>query len=227
MPLPRPATRQDRRTAEGTAFGMITEIDDYFAEGCGRCDRFATPGCSTRAWAYGLRALRRICQDEGLAETVKWGHPCYVHAGRNIAIIGAFRSDFRLSVFNSGPMHDPAGMLECQGPNNQHPDMIRFTDSATVSTILGTIRAYLEETTGYAEAGLRPSKDGRPLDRPDELTDALDAGPVLAEAFQALSAGRQRSNVVNLSSAEKAETRRSRIATFRSRILAGKDAKER
>ena len=64
---------------------MITDPGDYFAKGCGRCDRFATPECSTRRWAAGLAALRRICLEAGLTETAKWGHPCYMHAGRNIA----------------------------------------------------------------------------------------------------------------------------------------------
>ena len=68
---------------------MITDIEDYFTRGCGRCERFATPDCSTRQWESGLNALRRICLEAGLAEAVKWGHPCYLHRERNIAIIGA------------------------------------------------------------------------------------------------------------------------------------------
>ena len=63
---------------------MITDIEDFFSLGCGRCSRFATADCSTRQWADGLLALRRICLDLGLVEAVKWGHPCYLHAGRNI-----------------------------------------------------------------------------------------------------------------------------------------------
>jgi uncharacterized protein YdeI (YjbR/CyaY-like superfamily) len=78
---------------------MITDIKDYFSKGCGRCDRFATPDCSTQKWNSGLKELRRICLDVGLVEVVKWGHPCYVHGDRNIAIIGAHRAEFRLSFF--------------------------------------------------------------------------------------------------------------------------------
>jgi len=63
---------------------MITEIEDFFTLGCGRCVRFATADCSTRQWDAGLQALRRLCLDLQLEETVKWGHPCYMHAGRNI-----------------------------------------------------------------------------------------------------------------------------------------------
>ena len=88
---------------------MITDIEDYFSKGCGRCARFATPDCSTRKWAAGLGALRQICLEAGLVETVKWGHPCYMHADRNIALFGAFRGDFRLTFFNAALLNDPEG----------------------------------------------------------------------------------------------------------------------
>ena len=32
---------------------MITEIEDFFTLGCGRCERFATTDCSTRIWSAG------------------------------------------------------------------------------------------------------------------------------------------------------------------------------
>jgi uncharacterized protein YdeI (YjbR/CyaY-like superfamily) len=65
------------------------------------------------------------------------------------------------------------------------------------------------------------------IELPVELAEALDADCELAEAFHALTPGRQRSYVINLSSAKKTETRISRIAAFRSRIMAGKGALER
>ncbi len=63
---------------------MITDPDVFFDKGCGRCDRFATPDCSTRLWLPGLLTLRRICRGAGLVEVAKWGHPCYMHADRNV-----------------------------------------------------------------------------------------------------------------------------------------------
>ena len=50
-----------------------------------------------------------------------------MHAQRNIVIIGAVHGNFRLSFFNAALMKDPEGVLEKQGPNTRHPDMIRFT----------------------------------------------------------------------------------------------------
>lgn len=206
---------------------MITEIEDYFSVGCGRCERFATADCSTRKWADGLLALRRICVAAGLVETVKWAHPCYMHRDRNIAIIGALRTDFRLSFFNAALMKDPKGVLERQGPNTKHPDMIRFTDNAQVAAMEDVIRSYLKEAMGYADSGVKPPKDAIEIELPLEMAEALNADPVLAEAFHSLTPGRQRSYVINLNSAKKPETRMSRIVAFRDRILAGKGALER
>ena len=206
---------------------MITEIEDYFSVGCGRCERFATADCSTRKWADGLLALRRICVAAELVETVKWAHPCYMHMDRNIAIIGALRTDFRLSFFNAALMKDPKGVLERQGPNTKHPDMIRFTDNAQVLAMEQVVRSYLNEAMGYADSGVKPPKDAIEVELPLELTEALNADPVLAEAFHSLTPGRQRSYVINLNSAKKPQTRMSRIVAFRDRILAGKGALER
>ncbi len=206
---------------------MITDIEDYFLQGCGRCERFATPDCSTQQWERGLLGLRQICRDAGLVETVKWAHPCYMHADRNIAILGAFRGDFRISFFDAALMKDPDGVLEKQGPNTRHPDMIRFTDNAQVEVLGPVIAAYLEEAKGYAAAGIRPPKEQVKIELPDELVEALHADPELGDAFANLTPGRQKSYVINLNSAKKPATRMSRIAKFRDKILAGKGATER
>lgn len=206
---------------------MITDIEDYFTKGCGRCERFAGPDCSTRQWSQGLGDLRRICTDAGLVEMVKWGHPCYMHQGRNIVIFGAFRGDFRLTFFNAALMKDPEGVLEKQGANTQHADMIRFVDSADVTRMEDVIRSYLTEAMGYAEAGIKPPRDTSELELQDELVDALDSDPELAEAFWGLTPGRQKSYVIHLSSTKNPETRMARIEKFRSKIIAGKGAMER
>jgi uncharacterized protein YdeI (YjbR/CyaY-like superfamily) len=206
---------------------MITEIEDYFTMGCGRCDKFGTPECVTRGWLDGLTALRRICRDMGLTETVKWGHPCYMHAGRNIVLIGALRGNFRMSFFKAALMKDPAGILERQGPNTQNPDVIRFDRNEQVAELEPVLRTYLAEAMSYAEAGIVPERKTAEFDLPDELAEALDADPELAEGFHALTPGRQRSYVINLNGAKKAETRIARIAKFRPHILAGKGATER
>jgi uncharacterized protein YdeI (YjbR/CyaY-like superfamily) len=206
---------------------MITDVSEYFVNGCGRCERFATGDCSARKWSSGITELRRICLESGLTETVKWGHPCYMHADRNIVILGALRTDFRLSFFNAALMTDTKRLLEKQGPNTQHPDTFRFTHVAMVLKMEPAIRSYLKEAMGYAEAGIKPPKDRSELDLPLELVEAMAFDSELAEAFKRLTPGRQKSYVINLNSAKKPETKIARIAKFRDHIIAGKGALER
>ena len=150
-----------------------------------------------------------------------------MHQGRNIAIIGAFRNDFRITFFNAALMKDPEGALEKQGPNTGHQGVIRFADNSRVARMEPVILSYLNEAMGYAEAGIKPPKEQGEIELCEELIEALDADPELAEAFQNLTRGRQKSYVINLNSAKKPATRMSRIARFRENILAGKGATER
>ena len=206
---------------------MITDIEEFFLNGCGRCERYATSDCSTRQWHSGLVELRQICRGMSLTETLKWGHPCYVHANRNIVIIGALRNDFRLSFFNPALMNDPHSVLERQGPNTQCPDMIRFTENAQVARMRPTIESYLREAMDYAKAKIRPQRQTTAIQLPVELLTALNSDPELAAAFHGLTKGRQKSYVLNLISAKKSETRVSRIAKFRDKIIAGKGLLDR
>ena len=206
---------------------MITDIADFFAKGCGRCARFDTPDCAARIWAEGITALRRLCLEAGLSEHVKWGHPCYMAHGRNIAIIAAVRGDFRLNFFDAALLRDPAGVLERQGQGTRHPDMLRFTDVAAPDAMADVIRAYLAEAMGYAAQGIKPKKQEVAMEVPQELTDALARDAELAAAFSALTPGRQRSYLINLATTKSSATRHARITRFRDKIIAGKGATER
>ena len=206
---------------------MITDPDDFFTLGCGRCDRFATPDCTTRTWIGGLNELRRICLDLGLEENVKWAHPCYMHANRNIAILVSLRSEFRLGFMNAGLLTDTDHVLEPAGPNSQTPSIIRFRSVEQVGALQPAIRGYLRQLMDHAAAGTKPPKIEREIDMPEELVEALDVDPELAEAFQALTPGRQRSYMFNLNQAKQSATRAARIEKFRDKIMAGKGALER
>ena len=205
---------------------MITQSDDYFSKGCGRCARFATTDCSAHIWRAGLLRLRDLCLAAGLTETAKWGQPCYMHADRNIAIFGAFRDDFRLSFFEAGLLTDPAGVLEKQGAHAVVPDMIRFRSADDVTEKAEIISAYLSEAMDFAARGLKAPKIERTIEIPDELVAAMDADPVLAEAFHALTPGRQKSYAFAIGGAKQSATRAKRVEKYRPKILAGKGAQE-
>ena len=206
---------------------MITDPDVFFRDGCGRCARFATPDCSARTWAKGLKQLRAICLGAGLTETAKWGHPCYVHAGRNVAILGAFRSDLRLTFFNASLLDDHGGILSRQGENSPVADCARFTDASQIQAMTPALQDLLAQAKAHATAGTKPTKIESNLVLPDELVAALDAHPALAEAFHALTPGRQKSHALAIGSAKASPTRAARVAKLTPLILAGKGALDR
>lgn len=206
---------------------MITEPDEFFRAGCGRCARFATPDCAARLHGEGLAVVRALFLGAGFEEAVRWGQPCYRHAGRNVAILSAARDAIRIGLFEAGLLDDPQGLLEPSGPNAQGRDTIRIADAAEAKALGAALTALLEQARGHAQAGRRAPKASGEMVLPTEITDALDADPALARAFHALTPGRQRSYVILLASAKTAATRVARIARVRDRILAGKGATER
>ncbi len=205
---------------------MITDVATYFEKGCGRCPRFDSPDCSTRSWHQGLSDLRKLCLEAGLNEVVKWGHPCYMHRSRNIAILGAFRSDFRLSFFNAALMKDPDRILQKSGPNTRHAGCLMFRANEEPLANAAVIRAYLQEAIGYAEAGIKPRKIEEALEVPGILAETLAADPDMDAAFHALTRGRQKSYIMQVNAAKRDETKRARLARYREKILRGKGPHE-
>lgn len=108
------------------------------------------------------------------------------------------------------------------GAEAAHADMLRFDRNDQVTEHEPTIKTYLDEAMGYAAEGRKPPKHKSEPDLPVELIEALRAEPELAQAFQSLTPGRRKSYVINLRGAKKSETRFSRIAKFRPKILLGK-----
>lgn len=205
---------------------MITDPAEYFTKGCGRCARFDTPECSALLWSPVLAALRALCLDAGLSEDIRWGIPAYRHTGRNLALIGAFRDNAMLTFPDAALLDDREGLLKPAGPTSQGNSTIRFTALDQVTARAPAIRALLAAARQAAAEGRVPPRLPTIVELPEDLSAALDADPALAEAFAALTPGRQRSFVVVLSTARTQATRDRRIEAFRPRILAGKGATE-
>lgn len=205
---------------------MITDPAEYFTRGCGRCARFDTPECSALVWAPAVAALRALCLEAGLEEALRWGVPAYRHAGRTLALVGAFRDNVMLTLPDAALLADPEGLLRPAGPTSQGNSTIRFTSAEGVAALAGPIRALLAAARQAASEGRVPPKLPTLVEVPPDLAAALEGDPALAGAFATLTPGRQRSYVVALSTAKTQATRDRRIETFRPRILAGKGATE-
>jgi uncharacterized protein YdeI (YjbR/CyaY-like superfamily) len=209
---------------------MVETVEAYFSQGCGRCPRFATADCATRRWATALQTLRAWCLEQGLAEELRWGHPCYRTADRNVVLLSALRDEVRLSFFDAAALPDPTGLLQKPGPHSQQAHLLRFTSLAEVQQRSAAVLALLQAATALAQTTDGPRRARKPSPVPPanawppEWTQALAQDPELAAAFQRLTPGRQRSVHIHLSSAKKPATRQARIQALRPLVLAGQGA---
>lgn len=202
-------------------------VDDYMAEGCGRCDKVGTPECKVNTWRDGLVALRKVVLDTPLKEERKWGSPCYTLNGQNVVMIGAFKTNYVLSFMKGALLKDEHHLLVAPGENTQSGRVIRFTDESRVVELAPVLKSYILEAIEIEKAGLRVDfKKMEDYALPLELQQAMDADAALKDAFEALTPGRQHSYLLHIGSAKQAKTREARVEKCRSKIFDGKGFNE-
>ena len=202
---------------------MNPAIDNYLAQGCGRCALYATPACKVHSWKKELQVLRQLLLASGLKEELKWGVPCYTHKGKNVLIIAAFKDNFTLSFFKGALLKDKMKVLEKPGENSQAGRVIRFTDTKQIQKIEETLLAYIFEAMEIEEAGKKViSKPLSDYPMPAEFKAKLKAMPSLKKAFEALTPGRQKAYLLYFGEAKQSATREARIEKYMVKILSGK-----
>jgi len=173
-------------------------------------------------WRDEARALCALLEDEGLSGTIKWGAPCYVTRGGNVALIQRMKDYCALAFTRGALLDDPAGVLEQPG-SHRSLRQIRLRSVAEIEMQAPVIRGYIRRAAALTEAGRRiPPREDDDLPMPPELGAALDADPPLAEAFAALTPGRRRAWLLHVGSARRPATRTARISRGRGEILAGR-----
>ncbi|MEY3983843.1 MAG: hypothetical protein RL160_1402 [Bacteroidota bacterium] len=203
------------------------DVDGYLEAGCGRCSLGGTPQCKVHRWHEELLALRALLQDTELEESIKWGMPCYVFQGKNVAMMAAFKDYCSLSFFKGSLLDDPAGILVFAGQDSQEGKQFRFRSVAELADAADELRrlvaaAILVEISGKKVE--RKPIESRPI--PEELAQRFQQAPDLETAFRALTPGRQRAYLLHFSGAKQATTRIARIAKCEQQIRAGKGLNE-
>lgn len=192
-------------------------------------DRFKTVDAYLKAkseWSEGLGVLREALLAAGLSETVKWGAPCYTHAGRNVVSLAGFKHYFCLWFHEGGSLGDPNGVLQsAAGSKSESMRHWRFTSPTQIKKRV--LKAYLLEAMAIAEQPkAKQRKPPSPLVLPAELRTAMQ-DKKLATAFAALSPGKQREYAEYIVEAKREATRRSRLEKIRPMILAGAGLNDR
>lgn len=213
--------------AEEAVVMNTTNVDAYLRDGCGRCELYQTEACKVRTWTAPLEALRAILLASGLAETMKWGSPCYTADGKNVALLASLKTSCTLSFFRGAELVDAAGLLQLAGPNSKVGRVMRFQSVDDVLRVRNEIASYLAQAAALEAAGKRPPRAPVSEPLPEELARRLAADPALSRAFEGLTPGRRRGHALYVASAKLAETRARRVERCVPLILAGLGFEER
>ncbi len=180
-----------------------------------------------KAWRGEIQKLRSILVEGcGLDEDLKWGKPCFLFEGKNVAIIQPFKEHCSLMFFKGALLEDSHGLLRSQGENTQSAMRLEFTSESQIKKTV--IKAYVKQAVAAEKAGLTVDfKAKRELELPDELTQILKKDRKLAKAFHALTPGRQRAYVLHFTGAKQSQTRTARIEKCIPQILAGMGLSDR
>ncbi|WP_425098854.1 YdeI/OmpD-associated family protein [Tropicibacter sp. S64] len=184
---------------------------------------FEKPG----PWQAERRALRAIMESCPVREEMKWHQPVYTAHGGNVAIIGAFKDFCTLSFFKGALLEDPEGILEPPGANSRAARLFKVTDLAQVRARAGVLKGYVLEAVELERTGAKVDLPPDDFDLPEELGEALEADPALAEAWDSLTPGRRRSWALRIGEAKKTETRAARVEKATPLILQGKGIHDR
>lgn len=172
-------------------------------------------------WQSELKALRRVLLSTGLAETVKWGAPCYTANGNNVVGIGGFKSYFGLWFFQGALLRDPNKLLvNAQEGRTRAMRQWRMTSAGDIRPEL--IKKYVKEAAAIAGSGREIRADrAKPIVIPADLKAALAANEAAAASFDKMRPGLQREYTDYVSAAKRAETRQRRIDRILPMIAAG------
>jgi uncharacterized protein YdeI (YjbR/CyaY-like superfamily) len=200
----------------------IANVEQYLADGCGRCKLFATSDCKVHKWHDELIALRFILQKSNLTEEIKWGMPCYTFGGKNIIMLVSFKEYCGISFFKGGLLKDVASILVKAGENTQSARVIKFTNLQQIIDLRTTLLEYIAEAIEIEKSGAKPQIAKQQNQIPQELINKFNECPQLKLAFESLTHGRQRGYLLYFSAAKQSKTKVDRINKMTAHILAGK-----
>jgi len=175
-----------------------------------------------KTWRTEYAALRRLCLESGLNEELKWGQACYDLKGGKVVLIHGFKNYCALLFMKGALLKDPKGILIQQTQNVQAARQIRFASLADINKQQAAIKAYIREAIAIEKSGAKVKmKSVAQFAAPEEFQKRLDDDVALAEAFHALTPGRQKGYLLHFAAAKRAATRAARVEKHAPRILRG------
>ena len=175
-----------------------------------------------KRWSAEFAALRQLCLASGLNEELKWGQACYDLEGSNVVVIHGFKDYCALLFIKGALLKDPQGLLIQQTKNVQSARHLRFTSPGDINKHKAAVKAYIQEAIVLERSGAKVKmKSVADYDMPEEFRNRLDDDAELAEAFRALTPGRQKGYLLYFAAAKQSATRAARVEKHAPRIMKG------
>lgn len=174
-------------------------------------------------WKAEFVKLRSLALASGAVEDLKWGQPCYTIEGSNVFLIHGFKEYCAILFMKGALMQDDEGLLIQQTQKVQAARQLRFTSVDEIEAKSEQIASYLSDAIEVEKAGLKIEM--KPVEQyaaPQELEERFESDPILKEAFEALTPGRQRAYLMHFTEPKQSKTREARIDKHAPRILEGK-----
>ena len=198
-----------------------TTVDQYLAEGCGRCKKGGTPDCVVHRWDSILVEMRALALECNLFEEVKWSVPCYTLSGKNIVMVGAFKDYCSFMFMKGALLQDEDNLLYRQTENVTAGRQMRFTSLGEFKEKRAIAKHFILEAIRLEREGAKVEKNTKQEPIPSELQGFFDGDEGFSRAFFALTPGRQRAYLLHFNQAKQSETRKARIEKCKAMILRG------
>ena len=166
-----------------------------------------------------LRAvLHQACPDA--VESIKWSMPFFMHGGRNLLHLGAFKQHVSLGLWYGEALQTPR---EPGQPMGNFGRIMQLSDLPPRRELVRLIRSGMAAIDAGAKGpGSRKRGPRLPPAVPTELGKALKANPAAQSFFNSLPPSAQREYTEWISEAKRDETRERRLAQTVEQLAQGK-----
>jgi uncharacterized protein YdeI (YjbR/CyaY-like superfamily) len=188
-------------------------IDAYIAKSAS----FAQPILSH------LRALVHVACPR-VEETMKWSMPSFLHEGRILCGMAAFKEHCTFGFWHKG-MVEVLGMDAAKGANamGSFGRISAIADLPKEKVLLRYLREAVKLGASDEPARPKPArKSAEPVAVPADLAKALKQNATAASTFRSLSPSHRKEYVEWITEAKRDETRRRRLATTLEWLAEGK-----
>ncbi len=168
-----------------------------------------------------LSLLRKIISSTELEENLKWSAPVYTLNGKNVLGLGAFKNHFGIWFFNGVFLKDEKKLLVNAQEKTKALRQMRFECINEINE--NVVLDYIKEAINNQKLGkeLKPEKKDKKLLISKELKEVFKQNSEFNEAFNNLTAYKQKEYVEYIDTAKRDATKQSRLEKIIPMILKG------